>query len=513
MKKNNRYDFSKDIPKPSNKVNPKYDFGKPAEKTNTRYDFGKPAEKTNTSYDFGKKEPGCDAPEEKINPRYNFSAKTIDAKITEEDFQNPQTLLEKVEINLNQKIKGQEHITRLIARDIYQHMQRGIRIADGTIDLTADDALTPVILLIGPSSVGKTLTATEAANVFNLPVGRISCTSLTEEGYVGQKAQDAFVNLLKDAKAKYLEHHLSEDDRKEYETARGFLRDLSNNLIAINPATSKKHSECKEIADRVEKSVLDFAQNFGVLIFDEFDKLAKEKDGGGKKVNKEGVQNALLSGLDGKMPVELMIPDEYSRNPMAKKSVFYNTKNTLVFVTGVFEGIESIIQKNGGALDPSLSDFGITASSDNRSGLNPSYEGLRVEHLSEYGIVPQFLKRITRWHIFKELNETHLKQIFASKIKTVNEKFANSELYPDIAHLGGNITFTSSAIDLLVEISSKVDSGARRIEHLLADLPTALGLYINDHKEYKNSKSLEITPAILKKALSYIDLYRPVLEG
>lgn len=101
------------------------------------------------------------------------------------------------------------------------------------------------ILLLGPSGVGKTLMIKTLAKVFDVPYSISNCTSFTQAGYIGEDAEVCIHRLLSAA---------------NYDIA---------------------------------------AAERGIVILDEFDKIATTKMAHGKDVGGEGVQQALLSLIEG----------------------------------------------------------------------------------------------------------------------------------------------------------------------------------------------------------------------
>lgn len=134
-------------------------------------------------------------------------------------------------------------------------------------------------ILLGPSGVGKTHLVTCAARLLGVPVAFVSAPSLVETGYVGMPVEGAIAALVE---------------------------------AAGGDATLAES---------------------GIVFLDEFDKLKRARDIG-RDVSGEGVQNGLLTLLDGrKVTVR-------SRD----REVVVDTSRVLFLATGAFEGLPAIVR-------------------------------------------------------------------------------------------------------------------------------------------------------------------------
>lgn len=112
------------------------------------------------------------------------------------------------------------------------------------------------VLVIGPSSSGKTLLATTLAKVLNVPISITDCTQLTQTGYIDEDVDVCIERLSVNA---------------DYDMA------------------------------KAEK---------GIIVLDEIDKLAKPAASiGTKDVSGKGVQQFLLKIIEGHK-VEIVVQDQ-----------------------------------------------------------------------------------------------------------------------------------------------------------------------------------------------------------
>lgn len=91
-------------------------------------------------------------------------------------------------------VKGQDDMLRSIALQVYMHK---MRIEHPDLKLPKTN-----ILVYGPSGCGKTYAVQVMTRILDIPVGRLNCAILTQEGIVGYNFNDVFTDL-------YIEHEHS----------------------------------------------------------------------------------------------------------------------------------------------------------------------------------------------------------------------------------------------------------------------------------------------------------------
>ena len=84
-------------------------------------------------------------------------------------------------------VKGQDDMLRAIALQVYMHK---MRIEHPDLKLPKTN-----ILLYGPSGCGKTYAVQVMTRILDIPVGRLNCAILTQEGIVGYNFNDVFTDL------------------------------------------------------------------------------------------------------------------------------------------------------------------------------------------------------------------------------------------------------------------------------------------------------------------------------
>jgi len=238
--------------------------------------------------------------------------------------------------------------------------------ADLDIDLIAK--LKENILVYGPTGTGKTEILKRIAKLYNIPIVMEDATSLSETGYVGRKITDMLEDL-----------YLAAD----------------NNL---------------NLAER------------GILVIDEFDKLA-EKDGDSQShVSRSGVQRSLLKLLDGAI--------FYFRD------IKFDTSKLTIIGLGAFTGITK----------------------------DDDYKHLTTDDFIKYGIMRELIGRFSKTIAMNSLKKKDI-------IKILKESdFSPLNTYKKLFEvLGVNFEFDDEFIEYIAELAITKQSGARSLKTIFDD--------------------------------------------
>ena len=183
---------------------------------------------------------------------------------------------------LDEYVAGQAEAKRAVALVFYSHMLR-----IGKLGLQADASMLPHLnlMLLGPTGSGKTYMMKLIASFFGIPFTIMDLGSVTSTGYVGEKVDSAFTNLIISADGDY---------------------------------------------SQAEK---------GIVIFDEFDKIAtKQQD----TIGSTEVQQEILKKVEG---CEINVSSKHGRDYERQK---FDTSNICFMFAGVFQGIDKIVTRRVG---------------------------------------------------------------------------------------------------------------------------------------------------------------------
>ncbi|KAK4100987.1 P-loop containing nucleoside triphosphate hydrolase protein [Parathielavia hyrcaniae] len=315
------------------------------------------------------------------------------------------------------------------------------------------------MLLIGPTGVGKTYILETLSKKLNVPFTISDCNSFTQAGYIGQDVESCIERLLIEA---------------NYDIR---------------------------------------AAEHGIVVLDEFDKIAKRETINGRDVGGEGVQQALLKLVEG-TKVTINIKDHKSSSrttnnppgsgygpsnpqstPPAGKVDQYtvDTKNILFVFCGAFVGLDKTVLRR--VAKPSIG-FGsevrgrATSMSGSKEILPPDmYTHLPHQppvasgpssggftpldlttpaDLQSYGFIPELIGRLHNICALTPLSLDELYRILTEPRNSLVAQYtALFETYPS------KLFFTRRALYAIAEMAAKNETGARglkmEMERVLAE--------------------------------------------
>ncbi|KAK3946283.1 P-loop containing nucleoside triphosphate hydrolase protein [Diplogelasinospora grovesii] len=313
------------------------------------------------------------------------------------------------------------------------------------------------ILLLGPTGVGKTYILETLSKKLNVPFTISDCNSFTQAGYIGQDVEACIERLLIEA---------------NYDIK---------------------------------------ATEHGIVVLDEFDKIAKRETVNGRDVGGEGVQQALLKLVEG-TKVTINVKDHRSSRPTNPSSANLNygsssppqtpppsgkveqytidTTNILFVFCGAFVGLDKTVLRR--VAKPSIG-FG----SEIRSGRNSLQSGGKdilppevyshLPHqpstlsggftpldlttpadLQAYGFIPELIGRMHNICALTPLSLDELHRILTEPRNSLVAQYtALFETYPS------RLFFTRRALYAIAERAAKNETGARglkmEMERVLAE--------------------------------------------
>ena len=267
------------------------------------------------------------------------------------------------------------------------------------------------ILLVGPTGSGKTEIAKTVSKLFGIPLVIADATSFTAHGYVGEDVESVLYQLL---------------------------------------------NACDWEIKRAET---------GIIFIDEIDKLARGQEGNnGANIGTVRVQQSLLKMIEGGK-IKLMKPGN-KKTPGPDEAIYFDTSKILFICAGAFPGLDEIVNKNNNKR------IGITAPTASQL---VEEKKINVKHLTEYGLIPEFIGRLPVVVVTELLTIKDLIKILTKADNSLVKQFKKL-----MNSYGVQLEFTQGFLKSVAQEANDAGTGARglrsimekRLEDLLFDGPT-----------------------------------------
>lgn len=264
------------------------------------------------------------------------------------------------------------------------------------------------ILVIGKTGTGKTAIIREIAKEFGLVIDIENAKDFTENGYIGKSIDTIFKNF--------------------YNLAEGDIRKAEN----------------------------------GILILDEFDKLAFTNDE--KGVSTLSVQKNLLSLIEG---FKYYVTEDKGDN---MGNFYFDTSKLTVIVCGAFENIDEITKKR---LNINKA-IGFDNHHNNHIIALPN-----EEDIIKYGFLRELIGRLEKIVIMNELHKDDYRKIL---LTSNNSPLLNEKKYLSDKNL--EVSWTNEFIEEICIKAEKSGLGARALKKLISE-------YIGERQYKIESKTLK----------------------
>lgn len=337
-----------------------------------------------------------------VDAAYNeFHTEIIEDLVNDFKFQD--FTPKKIKKIMDEYVIGQDEAKKVLSIAVYNHYKR---LLDNELNYDGEDDVVlnkNNVILVGPTGVGKTMLAKTLARILKVPFAIADATSLTEAGYVGDDVETVITRLIDDAN--------------------GDIR---------------------------------LAQK-GIIYIDEIDKISKRGNGRSitRDVSGEGVQQALLKLIEG---TEASVPLSLGRKNPNQEMVKVDTSNILFIIGGAFPEIDTIVKKRF-----NKKDIGFDLNSEVKTlSEKEVYENITSDDLIEYGLIPEFMGRISNIAPLVPLTETDLLHILTEPKNAIVKQYEKLFAMDDV-----KIKFDKSALEAMAKITLEKNVGARGLSSIL----------------------------------------------
>lgn len=326
----------------------------------------------------------------------------------------------KIKKLLDEYVIGQDEAKKVLSVAVYNHYKRLVldqEVAEQDVELSKNN-----VLLVGPTGTGKTLLAKTLAKILDVPFAIADATSLTEAGYVGDDVETVITRLIDNAKG--------------------------------NIGLAEK----------------------GIVYIDEIDKIAKRTNGMSitRDVSGEGVQQALLKLIEG---TEASVPLSLGRKNPNQEMVKVNTSNILFIVGGSFPNIGQIVKKRF-----NKKDIGFDTKNEVRNLTEKEvYQNITNEDLVEFGIIPEFMGRISNIAPLMPLTENDMLHILTEPKNAIIKQYI--KLF-DMDNV--KLDFKKDALKAMAKKTLERNVGARGLNSILEKTMNELMFEVPSNKKIKS---------------------------
>lgn len=201
----------------------------------------------------------------------------------------------------------------------------------------------------------------------------------------------------------------------------------------------------------------------GIIFIDEVDKLARGQEGSGVNIGTVRVQQSLLKMIEGGK-IKLIKPGN-KKNNESDEAIFFDTSKILFVCAGSFPGLDDISNKNN------KKEIGLFTKEASIKELSE----VTQKHLSEYGLIPEFIGRLPVIIFTKNLEIDQLIKILTKTENCLIKQYKKLMNSYDV-----QVDFCPKFIKSVATEAYSTGTGARglrsimekRLENLLFDGPS-----------------------------------------
>ena len=340
---------------------------------------------------------------------------------------------------LDNYVIGQEQAKRTLALAVYNHykkVQNNVFNENKNVEFDKTN-----VIIMGNTGSGKTLLIKTIAKLLDVPLYIKDITSCTSAGYVGEDVETCLTGLIGQAGG-----------------------DISRAEV-------------------------------GIVVFDEFDKIAK-KDAGvsvTRDVSGESVQQSLLKIVEGDMVGVQM--DQRRKHPEMGMD-YIDTKNILFIAIGAFNGIDNIIKSRIGK-----SQIGFSAIDEGKNVKDDELINYATtDDLKKYGFIPELIGRFPVISHVTKLTEDDLVSILTEPRNSIIKQ------YKELLKLDNTkLEITDNALREIAHTAYKLGTGARALRSIVEIILEDIMFNAPDNRDKKSVVTIKVDEDYVKQKIEMLE--------